>query len=143
MKTENTLENKERFFALYFKQDVLRISQYPSVKIQINSDTIFDRVYNTDCYLQLKPLESISDEDAIVFFDIVWAKVGSHKDKPNDFKIEFGKDWALSPTIERYGLIPTGLFHGVDWLRSKCYALPWMGLSIQDLIDYGWIKLKE
>jgi len=31
----------------------------------------------------------------------------------------------------------------VDHLRSKGYALPWMGLSIEDLIEYGWVKIKE
>lgn len=142
MKIENTLENKSKFFAQYWYQDVFvfvpNMQTYKITKSRFNAETL-----RNPCYLQLKPLESISDEDAIAFFDIVWAKVGSHKNKPNDFKIEFGKDWASSPTSERYGLIPTGLFHGVDWLRSKSYALPWMGLSVQDLIDYGWIKIKE
>ncbi|TDO21917.1 hypothetical protein [Pedobacter duraquae] len=31
----------------------------------------------------------------------------------------------------------------VDYLRSKGYALPWMGLSVEKQIEYGWIKLKE
>ena len=31
----------------------------------------------------------------------------------------------------------------VDYLRSKGYALPWMDLSVEDLVKYGWIKLKE
>ena len=31
----------------------------------------------------------------------------------------------------------------VDYLRNKGYALPWMNLSVQDMVDYGWIKLKE
>jgi hypothetical protein len=30
-----------------------------------------------------------------------------------------------------------------DYLRSKGYALPWMDLSVEDLVEYGWIKLKE
>jgi hypothetical protein len=30
-----------------------------------------------------------------------------------------------------------------DYLRSKGYALHWMDLSVKDLVEYGWIKLKE
>ena len=30
-----------------------------------------------------------------------------------------------------------------DCLRSKGYALPYMDLSVDNLIEYGWIKLKE
>lgn len=31
----------------------------------------------------------------------------------------------------------------VDYLRSKGYALPWMGLSVEDLVSYGWVKVKS
>lgn len=31
----------------------------------------------------------------------------------------------------------------VDFLRSKGYALPYMGLSVDQQISYGWVKLKE
>lgn len=30
-----------------------------------------------------------------------------------------------------------------DYLRSKGYALPYMGISVEDQIKYGWIKLTE
>lgn len=30
----------------------------------------------------------------------------------------------------------------VDFLRSKGYVLPWMGLSVEQLVEFGWIKLK-
>jgi len=30
----------------------------------------------------------------------------------------------------------------VDYLRSKGYALPYMDLSVDDLVNYGWVKLK-
>lgn len=31
----------------------------------------------------------------------------------------------------------------VDYLRSKGYALPWMGYSVEDMVQAEWIKLKE
>ena len=30
-----------------------------------------------------------------------------------------------------------------DYFRSKGYALPYMDLSVEDLVKYGWVKLKE
>ena len=33
--------------------------------------------------------------------------------------------------------------HVFDYLRSKGYALPWMDLLVEDLVEYGWVKLKE
>lgn len=33
--------------------------------------------------------------------------------------------------------------HRADYLRSKGYALPWMGLSVEDLVSYGWVKIKS
>jgi DNA polymerase III gamma/tau subunit len=36
-----------------------------------------------------------------------------------------------------------GYIQIVDYLRSKGYALPWMGLSVETLQEYGWIKLAE
>jgi len=134
---ENNTHNKVMFFVQYWGQNVLRT---PTQVVNVSN------VWNLghkSFYLELTPLSDITDEDAIEFFDIVWSKVGTHKDKPNDFKIEFGKEWALSPLSERYGLIPTGLFHGVDWLRSKGYALPFHDLSVDDLVNYGWVKLKQ
>jgi hypothetical protein len=31
----------------------------------------------------------------------------------------------------------------VDYLRSKGYALPFLGMSVEEQINLGWIKLKE
>lgn len=30
-----------------------------------------------------------------------------------------------------------------DYLRSKGYALPWMGLSVEEMISAGWIRLLD
>ena len=31
----------------------------------------------------------------------------------------------------------------LNTLRSEGYAVPWMDLSVEDLIEYGWIKFKK
>ena len=61
MKTQNTLENKARFFAQYFGQHVLYFSSDFLRKID---NLTLDSVENDD-YLELKPLSQISDEETI------------------------------------------------------------------------------
>lgn len=67
-------------------------------------------------HLELKPLSQISDENA--------KKLGFTNSR--DFLAVGNKD-------NRYN---------VDFLRSKGYALPYMDLSVEDLVEYGWVKLK-
>ena len=61
MKTENTLENKAKFFAQYWGQYVLYFTSDFLRKID---NLTLDSVENDD-YLELKPLSQISDEDVI------------------------------------------------------------------------------
>lgn len=35
------------------------------------------------------------------------------------------------------------ILHVYDYLRSRGYALPWFGLSVEELVNRGWVKLKE
>ena len=126
-KMENKLENKEKFFALYFKQDLLRINKYPSVKIQINSDTIFDKVYNQDSYLLLKSIDDITPEDISSIFK-------TEGEKEIDTIVNF-----LMGNLKDYNTFT--LSHWIDDIRAKGYAWPWMGLSVERLIDYGWVRL--
>lgn len=84
--------------------------------------------------LELKPLESISDEDAI--------DIGKYR--YNYLKMmtytEIGK-CIISDYLNRSSKWQFELEqYEIDYLRSKGYALPWMGLSVKDLIDYGWVK---
>ena len=92
-----------------------------------------------DFHLELKHLSQITDKDAIEYFNILWGE--HHHGKSDDFKIEYGKDWANSITSQRFGLIPANMLHGYDFLRSKGYALPFMQYSVDDLVMMGWIKL--
>ena len=92
-----------------------------------------------DFFLELKPISKLSDEDAINFFDIQFNE--THKDKPNEFKIERGKEWANSINSERFGLIPANFLHGIDFLRSKGYAINFMEYSVEKLVELGWVRL--
>jgi hypothetical protein len=66
-----------------------------------------------DCPIELKPLSSISDEDL------------------KRMKL------IMLPVNQPIKNIQ------VDYLRSKGYALPWMGLSVDEMVEAGWIKLIE
>ena len=119
MKVEINNKNKAKFFALYWGQEIL-------------NDGIETGGNVGDCeeemFLLLKPLSSISDEDK--------EAVGL---EPYN---QFGeKGWYERSTFDE--LFYYWSFEDVDYLRSKGYALPWMGLSVEEMVEAGWIKLAE
>lgn len=112
---ENTIENKARFFALYYDQKVLCIRKSNEPKLYVGFDDFIPKEKLLTDYLELKPLSLITDEERHILMDI----------KANEEEYE-----------EYLAL------HSADYLRSKGYALPYMGLSVETMIEYGWIKLK-
>ena len=149
MKTQNTLENKAKFFAQYWGQYVLYFTSDFLRKID---NLTLDSVENDD-YLELKPLSQISDEDVIRGIMLTYNKTYD----------ELGKILEVNHYFTFSGITSIGLgcnfktFRSLhhwngdrkigskecDYFRSKGYALPWMDLSVDNLIEYGWIKLKE
>ena len=174
MKTQNTLENKAKFFVQYWGQHVLYFTSDFLRKID---NLTLDSVENDD-YLELKPLSQISDED-INFVAKVCHQV------PNlTFEIKKQEDIVHATSMDKSGIerhicinfkyatincnirIPddndkivnykvniaeihmstsrvVGYIQSLDYIRSKGYAIPYMDLSVKDLIEYGWVKLKE
>ena len=120
---ENTLENKSKFFAQYWGQEVLNGNGL------VYSATMKTKLNDNGDYLELKPLSSITDEDYNFIMN----------------------DKVMNPDLENGDPLFTFAIGGLrmsdltttDYLRSKGYALPWMGLSVEKLIEYGWVKLKE
>jgi hypothetical protein len=163
MKTQNTLENKAKFFAQYFGQEIAEITKgsytkkLGSIKV-IDYDILksvgLERMLKIKYSLKLKPLSKISDEDAIEVARILHGEEG-------DFKIVYNADSLTSvsafgrpcyaETIDifwigdlRYETADSiKILNAYDYLRSKGYAIPWLDLSVKDLIEYGWIKLEE
>lgn len=111
--TENEL--KQRFFAQYFNQKVLISPMWPmAVRCHEGVDW-----HKKGFFLILKDLNMITDEDA--------GKAGfwGSKSLINDIETD-GYDCLF---IEQ-----------VDILRSLGYLLPFMHLSVQDLLNRGWAK---
>lgn len=122
---ENTLENKAQFIFQYFGQKRLLFT--------VNEDRDFRKVgFSTtqyiieNCHLELKSLSLITDEDAYNY-----AKNYLNWTDPDDYK-----KWFLDQGCQIKG------HRHADFLRSKGYAVSFMGLSVEELENYGWIKLK-
>jgi len=121
-------------------------------------------------YLMLKPLSQISDEDAIEVAKIIEPyfainnkglgrdfKIKVNRDSKvirvtkADFKVSIAHSYVHDDTVnimtwqgvKETRLYPTTFLHAFDYLRSHGYALPFMGLSVEELINRGWVKLKE
>lgn len=133
MKTEITLENKAKFFAQYWGQKVLFHTN--SRPYFITFESFINSIEFIDNYSSyLKPLSSITDEDAAV--------IGSYRYKDAKLltHIEIGKGLvkeflgAYKTKLERFE---------VDYLRSKEYALPFMNLSVEEMVEAGWIRLTQ
>lgn len=145
MKIENTSENKAKFFALYYGQEVAKITKgtythtLGSVHVvdsmvmrSLGVTTVLKYRYT----LELKPISMISNEDAM-------AVIGE----------SLYRHFQIDENDSRFGMSASQMFFEdeatflhqpktVDYLRSKGYALPWMGISLEELVKYGWVKLK-
>ena len=160
MKTQNTLENKARFFAQYWGQLVCKsIGDFQKTNIH----TWHINFQKEEYYLELKPLSQISDDDAINVAKLVSPMLFEGRGKNGGHYIDKSEIWwysvkhdgkTLMVDIDLDGYVfeydevdeykrPSRSLIGTDYLRSKGYALPYMDLSVEDLIDYGWVKLKE
>lgn len=133
---------------------------------KVNIDAV-----NENSYLELKSLQNISDEDAshIAMLLVNWQESMS-KLKPENIKVRgrIDGDHVWDELIMEFtgSFKYTVRYRGGDfmtwinsngrcecntsnhlqvygYLRSKGYALPWMGISIKTMVEYGWVKLKE
>lgn len=155
MKTENNLENKKKFFAQYWGQEIVKwnfsAGGHSSMRLTVD-DIRLNTPNESDFFLELTPLSQITDEDLIELIEIPegWEifKIYKYKSdgysgvkirKPYDEnELKFNEDGF------KYDIKTISLNHkNYDILRSKGYALPWMDLSVEDLVEYGWVKLKD
>lgn len=123
---ENTLENKSKFFAQYYYQNILNGKTLKvSIKRQVSK---FD-------YISLKPLSSITDEDKYKVYTYLNLRM-------NMTTLRYEYESTQDSVIREYTSNTINV-NCIDYLRSKGYALPFMGLSVDTLIEYGWVKLKK
>jgi len=161
---ENITENKAKFFAQYLGSTQYFIDSYNYDLRLVGIGTLSgDRNSLIKSILLLKPLSSITDEDAIGLGIVIFGKYKGGCDIREEFAVLFvdsGPHNELEPlpnTIEYYLWFNDGkitpesgqeyyaliTLNAYDYLRSKGYALPYMGLSVEELIEYGWVELKN
>lgn len=150
---ENTLENKEKFFAQYWGLQIIRKKHDTTYYFINNNNMKFSEYWDIfDKWLELTPLELISDEDAIEvakIFDIQ-LPIDEVDKSSNAIQVfdELGNKVCIyfdGEIIIEEGAIqqPLALLKSYDFLRSKSYALPFREYSVSQMIDFGWIKLKN
>lgn len=140
---KNILENKAKFFAQYFGQNVLcyffRDGIYEKEKVEVDYPILECLDKYKDTKLELKPLSQISDEDAIKISELRgFVNIKSIKTDYNGFWVRF-----LGNEHTKWVFFNELYQPEIDYIRSKGYALPWNGITIEEMIEFEWIKLKE
>jgi hypothetical protein len=120
---ENRLENKAKFFAQYYGQKVLR-NRLLNDQIPPAPVGMFQLTESEYQYLELKSISEIVDDD---FLEVMW------KIFPFQPRSSFKKGGIYMDHLN---------VNQCDYLRSKGYALPFMEVSVEKLVEYGWVRLK-
>lgn len=158
---ENTLENKAKFLGIHIGGKIISGNEIYTIDGVVSADFsiqessgeimtikkgviasgdfsgIGHRQRGTIAFetsaLYCKPLSSISDEDSEKV-SLLWSEE------------------AFSDNHSLYGRFVLDTFKNIeqrlpcevtDFLRSKGYALPYMGLSVEQQVEYGWVRLSE
>jgi len=138
---ENTKENKGKFFAQYWGQQVLCFEgRAYSHKGMTVGRTIKPEIGTY--YIELKPLSAITDEDAVEILKICEFTLGNLQDDDFRFMSDV-KNWVESVFSFTHNYTTSNCLWASDFLRSRGYALPYNGLSVENQISYGWVRIKE
>ena len=131
MKAEINKENKSKFFALYWGQPIIEMVSYEDLinpyVAHFRNDGVKRKL---ETVINLKPLSQITDDDAIE----VALMSGCTKENSIPFLISYGKK-SVNEWETRFNS------DVIDFLRYKGYAVNWMGLSVDEMVGSGWIKL--
>ena len=126
MKTKNTPENKAIFYSLYNFQYVLKSP----------NEDVFDSE------------NKFQKDITLLSFD------GRHLNTPLK-RFPYTETTPIEKTIlelkslseitdeDRDDMSSVLIHNYVDYFRLKGYAVPWLDLTIEDLIDYKWIQIKN
>lgn len=133
--TQNTIENKARFHALYWGQKVFVFNdegQYkPGVTYEVDGSS------DEHTFLELRSLPDITDEEATAV-----AKIWEDSEKiisPEEYD-GWTKEVILDAIPEMENVM---LLRAADYLRSRGFLLPYLDLSIEQILEYGWARIKS
>lgn len=132
---ENNIQNKTNFFGLYINQKVF----YDGADFKADWRDALRERWIFGIHLKLAPVSLIKDEDSIHIAVLAGWGTGSHNWTT---MIREGKLIAIEGRDSTCDEIGLKEFTAIsDYLRSKGYALPYMGLSVEEQVSRGWVKL--
>ena len=158
---ENTDENHGKFRAQYFLQNVFVDAQ--GVKHILDACYLGFKFLRDGSYLELKPLSMISDQDAFKVAEMIcyddftpdkiinkesyWKSITILGYRKDNIEIEIqiyknGDLYGHFSKIENDQYYSLNYSNAYGYLRSKGYALPYLGISVEKQIEFGWVKLK-
>lgn len=137
--TEIHEETRARIFASYSPENfILKYEEFPR---RFNYIDVFTGRINrsehdiNNCSLLLTSLADITDEDAIVVAKIAGQTAGD--------PIYWGKELIINHLNKRSNVWGQDWIRIFDYLRSRHYALPFAGYSVEQLIECGVFTLKR
>jgi len=136
MKTENNIKNKIKFFAQYYGQNIFKVSKKATV-FQLVDAYFLNRI-DSDSLIELKSVRGILDDDAVQ----IAMMLNCHVQKMSSYNEVQLKAYCIGRGLD-FANRSDSFVNVYQFLQSKGYALPYMDLSVQDLVDYGWIHLKD
>lgn len=130
------LNLKAKFFALYWGQEIIKFNKETKQEgVFVLDELKIQKEIIEHTYLELKPLSNISDEDAIQIA-LLKNSLGDNKNKKD--LLRCGEEM-----LEFNSVLNSLQLEHYDFLRSKGYALEYNGITVEQQIKYGWIKLKS
>lgn len=164
MTLENTIENKQKFFGSYWGNRYRYSNEFGTYNGKWDMH-LPNHIKNDSCHLLLRPLFSITDEEAHMVANISTTHDNQTEDIKNIGCITSGKD-KEKILVRRGGAYVHLYFDGkilltnsisipasyapvlnvayiIDYLRSRGFLLPFMGLSCEEIIERGWAKYSE
>ncbi|WP_336092561.1 hypothetical protein [Leeuwenhoekiella sp. CH_XMU1409-2] len=135
---ENNLKNKAKFFSQYWDQKVLTgiPVDKPSTFRRLNHQNIQKGIMYS--FLELRSLSNINNEDIKELAIILCVDWEESKEFTRLLSAGYKRIYDLLGDPISYG----EFVFAIDYLRSKGYALLYNGLSVEDQIEYRWIKIK-
>lgn len=132
---EITQETRAKIFALYWGQEIaFHLDDSVLLKVEDIISIIKDLpATGRQLSLLLTPLSAITDEDAIEIAKICGIEEGViSSGLKKDFRKNLSNDLFDDMTIDI-----------ADFLRSRGYALPAFGFTVDELVEVGVFKLKQ
>jgi len=143
-----THNQKELFFAQYWGQKVKRSYLPEQTSLEVVNYNVF-RIGHLiiNGYLELKSLNDITTDDIFGLFKILCDSdddINYIVDSINDGLFTMGdivKPFLdLDYEVAENSINPIKSFWAADYLKSKGYAVPFGGFTLDQMFNFGWFK---